>query len=151
MDFSLSVKDGWPETRSAKSVWVGRCLERGFTVFNSRCTHLGCIVGWKTKKNEPFSAHRWKGSAFYSPCQAGVFTIGGKVIGSPPRPLDTLEHELRDGDSFAATWTSRRAFWRRCLSEAGPPHIHRGGLVLQVAVFLSCGSSPSQLALRLRD
>lgn len=92
-DFTLSVKDGWMETQSAKAVWVVRQPQGDFTVYNSRCTHLGCLVDWKD--------NAWKGSAFYSPCHGGVFTIDGEVIaGPPPRPLDTLEYEVREGKLY---------------------------------------------------
>ncbi len=81
-NFILKVKDGWLETSVAKSVWVVAQLQGGIIVFNSRCTHLGCIVDWKDAE---------KGWAFYSPCHAGVFGADGTVLaGPPPRPLDTL-------------------------------------------------------------
>ncbi|MBI4282668.1 MAG: ubiquinol-cytochrome c reductase iron-sulfur subunit [Chloroflexi bacterium] len=92
VDFVLYVKDGWVETPSPKSVWVVRQEGGEFTVFNSRCTHLGCIVDWK-KGN--------RGPAFYSPCHAGVFTIEGTVIGGPPpRSLDALEYDIEAGELY---------------------------------------------------
>ncbi|MDP3064895.1 MAG: ubiquinol-cytochrome c reductase iron-sulfur subunit [Chloroflexota bacterium] len=99
VDLEVSVKDGWMETKQAKSVWVVKGQSGEFTVYNARCTHLGCIVDWKTEKREPFSAHHWKGPAFYSPCHAGVFDINGVVLGGPPpRPLDTLESRVDRGE-----------------------------------------------------
>ncbi len=90
VDFVISIKDGWVETPSPKSVWVVRHQGGEFTVFNSRCTHLGCIVDWKEGA---------KGLAFYSPCHAGVFTIEGNVVaGPPPRSLDALTYKLEGGD-----------------------------------------------------
>lgn len=89
-DFTMAVKDGWMESASPKSVWVVRQSDKGFTVFNSRCTHLGCIVNWK---------EGGRGWAFYSPCHAGIFTKEGVVVGGPPpRPLDRLEDRIQDGE-----------------------------------------------------
>lgn len=89
VDFTLVVKDGWMQTTSAKSVWVVARAQDDFSVFNSRCTHLGCIVDWKEGA---------RGLAFYSPCHAGVFDIDGKVLGGPPpRDLDTLQWKTEEG------------------------------------------------------
>ena len=99
VDLEVPIKDGWMESVQAKSVWVVKGQSGEFTVYNARCTHLGCIVDWKTEKREPFSAHHWKGPAFYSPCHAGVFDINGVVLGGPPpRPLDTLESRVDRGE-----------------------------------------------------
>lgn len=90
VDFTLVVKDGWLETSAAKSVWMVAQPDEGFAVFNSRCTHLGCIVDWKEGD---------QGLAFYSPCHAGVFDIDGRLLGGPPpRPLDTLQWKTEEGN-----------------------------------------------------
>lgn len=90
VDFTLFIQDGWMETTSAKSVWVVRHEDGNFNVFNSRCTHLGCIVDWKTGS---------RGLAFYSPCHAGVFNLEGTVVtGPPPRSLDKLEWKVEGGE-----------------------------------------------------
>lgn len=89
VDFTLVVKDGWLETSAAKSVWVVAPEKGGFAVFNSRCTHLGCIVDWKEGS---------RGLAFYSPCHAGVFDSEGTVLGGPPpRSLDALQWKTEEG------------------------------------------------------
>ena len=89
IQFSLSKQDGWVASRIPKSVWAVRREDDEFTCYNSRCTHLGCIVDWKPKDGE---------LAFRSPCHGGVFTIDGKVIdGPPPRPLDRLNYKIEDG------------------------------------------------------
>jgi Rieske Fe-S protein len=81
-------RDGWIETNSVKGVWVIRQPGDQFTVFNGRCTHLGCAYGWQLDQQQ-----------FACPCHAGVFGIEGRVLaGPPPRPLDTLETRIDDDE-----------------------------------------------------
>jgi Rieske Fe-S protein len=81
-------RDGWIETNSVKGVWVVRQSDNTFVVFNGRCTHLGCAYAWQTDQHQ-----------FACPCHAGVFSLEGSVLaGPPPRPLDTLETRIEDGD-----------------------------------------------------
>jgi len=86
--FYLVRRDGWVETREPKTVWVVRRGE-GFLCYNSRCTHLGCIVDWHPEDQ-----------TFKSPCHGGVFARDdGKVLaGPPPRPLDTLNYKVQEGE-----------------------------------------------------
>jgi len=89
VEFSLFRKDGWIEKPEKKSVWVVRKSDSAFVVYNARCTHLGCLVNWKSGE---------KGEGFYSPCHGGVFTINGDVVaGPPPRPLDQLVAKVENG------------------------------------------------------
>jgi Rieske Fe-S protein len=88
VDLEIELKDGWMQTTQAKSVWVVRSQSGEFMVFNSRCTHLGCIVSWKDAEKR-----------FLSPCHDGVFNLQGKVVGGPPpRALDALEHKVENGE-----------------------------------------------------
>src|ERR1051326_8864829 len=74
--------------RSVKGVWVVRQPDNTFSVFNGRCTHVGCAYAWQNDQHQ-----------FPCPCHAGVFAIDGKVLaGPPPRPLDTLETRVDGGD-----------------------------------------------------
>lgn len=63
-----------------------------FTVFDVRCTHLGCPVTWKEEDQ-----------SFFSPCHGGVFDVEGRVeAGPPPRPLDRYEYRIdENGVLFA--------------------------------------------------
>ena len=68
-------------------------LKRGgeFTVYDVRCTHLGCPVSYDGEKKE-----------FLSPCHGAVFDIDGRVTaGPPPRPLDRYEVKIEDGVLYA--------------------------------------------------
>jgi menaquinol-cytochrome c reductase iron-sulfur subunit len=79
-EFSVSRRDGWIETTEIKAVWVVRQAGDAFTVFNGRCTHLGCAYHWQEDRNQ-----------FACPCHAGVFAKDGRVLaGPPPRGLDPL-------------------------------------------------------------
>ena len=74
-------RDGWIEQTGEKGVWVVRRAEREFTVYNGRCTHLGCAYNWNPQAKE-----------FQCPCHGGRYNVDGVVLGGPPpRPLDTLE------------------------------------------------------------
>lgn len=58
-------------------------LETGYKVYSGVCTHLGCIVKWKTDKQQ-----------FHCPCHNGYFDITGRVIsGPPPKPLEEYKVE----------------------------------------------------------
>lgn len=62
-----------------------------YTIFDVRCTHLGCPVSWDDKTQK-----------FYSPCHGGVFSKQGEVLaGPPPRPLDQYEVKFEDGVLYA--------------------------------------------------
>jgi Rieske Fe-S protein len=88
VNVTIVQRDGWIETTEVKGVWVVRQPDNTFTVFNGRCTHLGCAYAWQTDQHQ-----------FACPCHAGVFNIEGSVLaGPPPRPLDTLETRIQDGD-----------------------------------------------------
>jgi Rieske Fe-S protein len=88
VNVTVVQRDGWIETTEVKGVWVVRQPDKTFTVFNGRCTHLGCAYSWQTDQHQ-----------FACPCHAGVFSVEGNVLaGPPPRPLDTLETRIEDGD-----------------------------------------------------
>ena len=86
---SLTVPqtDGWIQTTQVKTVWVVSEGSDQFTVYNGRCTHLGCAYSWQTPQNQ-----------FTCPCHAGVYAMDGHVLaGPPPRPLDTLPARVENG------------------------------------------------------
>lgn len=58
-----------------------------FTIFDDRCTHLGCPFNWDDKQTE-----------FLCPCHNGVFDPEGRVTGGPPpRPLNRYEYRVEGG------------------------------------------------------
>ncbi len=88
--FTVMQTDGWQRTIASRSVWVVRNSDSDVTVFNGHCTHLGCAYNWKDDGDH--AEH------FVCPCHNGIFTKDGSVTsGPPPRPLDTLSVQIKDG------------------------------------------------------
>jgi len=96
--FTITQADGWQHTLESRSVWVLRTNESDVTVYNGRCTHLGCAYNWKGAKED-----------FVCPCHDGVFALDGEVVsGPPPRPLDTLPVKIVD-DQVVITYKDFRS------------------------------------------
>jgi len=93
VDFAETVNDAWVESRALRSVWVHTEDGEKFTVYNARCTHLGCSVFFDKEKG-----------ALHCPCHHGLFDVPtGTVLGGPPpRPLDALEWKVEDGSLYCA-------------------------------------------------
>jgi succinate dehydrogenase / fumarate reductase iron-sulfur subunit len=85
------VKDGFYESTVSKPVFVSHQANSDqFTVFNSRCTHLGCTLRWDDGKN-----------LFLCDCHGGQFKADGVVkAGPPPRPMDRYLTMVKDGHLF---------------------------------------------------
>jgi len=89
-------EDGWKKTRVRHSIWVLRASPvasspgeptQGITVLSTICPHLGCPINWHPDPSE-----------FICPCHGGVFSKEGRhTSGPPPRNMDPLEFEVRDG------------------------------------------------------
>jgi len=68
------------------SVWLRRIQDQ-VLAFNTVCPHLGCAVD-----------HRPSEGDFYCPCHASAFDMDGQPLNViPPRAMDTLEAEVREG------------------------------------------------------
>jgi quinol---cytochrome c reductase iron-sulfur subunit, bacillus type len=93
VDFVQTVNDAWVANRVLRSVWVYSEDGERFTVYNARCTHLGCSVGYNKDKQR-----------FHCPCHEGVFDVktGAVLGGPPPRSLDRLETKIDNGDLYCA-------------------------------------------------
>lgn len=73
--------------------------------FSATCPHLGCAVEYKPQQGE-----------YRCPCHTSAFAQDGRVLSGPsPRPLDTLEVEVR-GDQV---WVEYQKF-RSVLAEKIP-------------------------------
>ncbi len=74
-------------------MWIYTEDGEHFTVYNGRCTHLGCNYALDQEKK-----------VFRCPCHTGFFDLkSGAVLGGPPpRPLDTLPVKVEDGVLYAA-------------------------------------------------
>jgi menaquinol-cytochrome c reductase iron-sulfur subunit len=89
VDFVELAHDAWLENRVLNSVWVYTEDGEHFKAYNGHCTHLGCGYSFDQDKKQ-----------FSCPCHHGVFDVktGAVLAGPPPRPLDELPVEVRDGE-----------------------------------------------------
>jgi menaquinol-cytochrome c reductase iron-sulfur subunit len=82
-------QDGWAKARQSRSIWV---LVKGTTprevqILSPICTHLGCPIAWSANSSQ-----------FHCPCHGGIFGMDGSLVsGPPPRGMDSLESQIREG------------------------------------------------------
>jgi menaquinol-cytochrome c reductase iron-sulfur subunit len=87
VDFVARKRDAWVVTEKRASAWVTTKNGKDFTVFDPRCTHLGCPYRWDEASKE-----------FKCPCHSAVFSADGAVVaGPPPRPLDQYPVKVAEG------------------------------------------------------
>lgn len=88
VDVRVATNDGWYSKEEVRRVYV-RLDESGTPIaLSATCTHLGCTVQWNTADNQ-----------FQCPCHGGRFAPDGTVAGGPPpRPLQRLSAQVRDGN-----------------------------------------------------
>ena len=88
VSFTVVKTDGYARSTTTRAVWVCRQADDQMLVYNARCTHLGCLVGYRADSQ-----------TFLCPCHGGVFAlIDGRVVdGPPPRPLDRLDYRVENG------------------------------------------------------
>lgn len=87
--FGATREDAYLRTTVSRTVWVYRTDVDRLIVYNARCTHLGCLVSYRSSSQ-----------SFLSPCHGGVFDVrdGSVLEGPPPRPLDQLEYRVERGE-----------------------------------------------------
>lgn len=70
-----------------------RSLDGSYHAFGQKCTHLTCPVYYAREHGR-----------LECPCHEGGFseTTGEVLYGPPPRPLDLIELDVRDGQVFAS-------------------------------------------------
>ena len=84
---ALTQRDGWREVVTLQPVFVTRTGEGKLHVLSPICPHLGCSVGWRPNENK-----------FVCPCHGGQFDPdGNRLSGPPPRGLDRLDAQVKDG------------------------------------------------------
>ena len=86
------VHDAWTlyRNRVLGSVYL-RLMPNGQVIaFNDTCTHLGCKVDYQASNKQ-----------FFCPCHQSAFDLDGiKKNKTPPRNMDDLVVEIRDGEVF---------------------------------------------------
>jgi menaquinol-cytochrome c reductase iron-sulfur subunit len=84
---TFAQRDGWREVVSAQSVYVGHAADGQLVVLSAICPHLGCSVSWQAGQEK-----------FVCPCHGGEFKADGlRILGPPPRPMDRLPTQVKDG------------------------------------------------------
>ena len=88
--FQSEPEEAYIHTTVLRSVWVIKHSSEDITVFSPICPHLGCYYQWSQQSRR-----------FECPCHASLFALDGKVLGGPaPRPLDTLQSRIKNGNLF---------------------------------------------------
>lgn len=81
------------------AVYLRRIDKDKVVAFNSRCPHLGCAVDYK-----PAEQH------YFCPCHTSTFGMDGiKQNEIPPRDLDALDVEIRNGNEIWLKYQNFRA------------------------------------------
>ncbi|MBL8953932.1 MAG: Rieske (2Fe-2S) protein [Myxococcaceae bacterium] len=90
VELTSVLVDGW--TRSVGiigAVWLLKKPDGSITAMSSVCPHSGCSINQKSK------------STYGCPCHDSTFELDGKASEGPsPRPMDTLEVQVKDKDVF---------------------------------------------------
>ncbi len=90
MKATIERRAGYLTTTEEFSVFVTTENGTDFVALSNVCTHLGCRVRWVEEQ-----------SGFFCPCHNAVFNRDGSVAtGPPPRPLDSFETKVEDGQIF---------------------------------------------------
>jgi Rieske Fe-S protein len=90
--FTQFIQDAYLEAQPQNvAVYVINHGDGKFSIYDDRCTHLGCPYKWEEKPKQ-----------FVCPCHNGVFDTEGRVLGGPPpRPLDRYEYKVENGVLYA--------------------------------------------------
>lgn len=114
VDLRTSAGLPWDGPAQKIGAWLRRNNENNFTVYSSKCTHLGCPV-------------RWIPSAelFMCPCHGGVYFKDGDVAaGPPPVPLQQFRVRVQDGQ-VQVEWKPEEVHYTKlskpCSGCAGAP------------------------------
>ncbi|MGH9511836.1 MAG: ubiquinol-cytochrome c reductase iron-sulfur subunit [Terriglobales bacterium] len=98
----------WDGPADRIGAWLRRDNEQSFTVYSSKCTHLGCPV-------------RWIPSAelFMCPCHGGVYFKDGDVAaGPPPKPLQRFPSRIVGGQ-VQVQWKSEQVQYAGLIIPSG--------------------------------
>lgn len=97
----MDLQDAWnrfPKTEVG-SVFLNREADGTLKCFNCRCPHLGCTISYADKQK-----------LFECPCHASSFKLDGERNNLiPPRPMDTLSAEVRNGNEVFVKFENFRA------------------------------------------
>lgn len=96
--YKVTIKDAWAEQVMESFVYINKNNEDNtLLIMSPICTHLGCTAGDADVEMQK------TGVRFYCPCHGGQYDENGiNVGGPPPRPLDTFESYVQDGNVYIA-------------------------------------------------
>lgn len=96
--YKVTIKDAWEEQVMENFVYINKDKkDNSLLIMSPICTHLGCTAGDADVKMQE------DGVLFYCPCHGGEYDeYGMNVGGPPPRPLDTFESYVLDGNVYIA-------------------------------------------------
>ncbi|MDF0727654.1 ubiquinol-cytochrome c reductase iron-sulfur subunit [Cytobacillus sp. S13-E01] len=94
--YNVTIKDAWTEQKMDGFVYINKNKEdNSLLIMSPICTHLGCIAG------DAEAEMKNTGIQFYCPCHGGQYDeFGINVGGPPPRPLDTFESYVQEGNVY---------------------------------------------------
>ena len=82
-------QDAWnyyPRQRIG-TIWIRKSTDGQIIAYSAICPHLGCSVEYRSTNKD-----------FFCPCHNSNFDLAGERLNQiPPRPLDRLDVETRDG------------------------------------------------------
>lgn len=98
VSYKVTIPDAWEEMVMESFVYINKNKEdNSLLIMSPICTHLGCTAG------DGDVAMQENGIRFFCPCHGGEYDeFGINVGGPPPRPLDTFESYVQDGNVYIA-------------------------------------------------
>jgi Rieske Fe-S protein len=97
----MDLQDAWnkfPKTEVG-AVFLSKDSSGDVKCFNSRCPHLGCTINYVEKAKQ-----------YVCPCHASSFKLDGERNNLiPPRSMDPLSAEVRNGDEVWVRFQNFRA------------------------------------------
>lgn len=89
-NFNRTKINGWEKTVNSYGVYVIQKEDNSILALSNKCTHLSCRVNWKPEDD-----------AYVCPCHNAYYDVNGGIISGPqPRPLDTYETKIEEGNLF---------------------------------------------------
>ncbi|AGE21382.1 MULTISPECIES: ubiquinol-cytochrome c reductase iron-sulfur subunit [Geobacillus] len=101
--YKVTIKDAWTKQEREGFVYINKNEDGSLLIMSPICTHLGCTVGDAEENMQK------TGIRFLCPCHAGQYDeYGINVGGPPPRPLDTFDAYIQDGNVYIAVLSPRK-------------------------------------------
>jgi Rieske Fe-S protein len=84
---TVTARGSWISKKVERIVWLCRNADETVTVLSAICPHLNYTINWRQDLG-----------IFKCPGHKSAFDPNGKVLEGPsPRPMDPLDHQIKDG------------------------------------------------------